>query len=157
MATSLSASPAALRDPTSSAYKKARRQHKRSAQGRQQPTTDSIWTPFRAAEKAYKARFPPPDLSGVLDIATLDNKRQEECTRGGWTGQADAVKWRQIMLRGCNDGMDSGENVAQRTRKGYTVPSIPGARLDHSLFILPGCIYTAHIIRLDCAPRILVS
>lgn len=31
---------------------------------------DSEWTPFRAAEKRFKVRFPPPDLTDVLDLAS---------------------------------------------------------------------------------------
>ena len=31
---------------------------------------DPGWSPFRAAEKKYKARCPPPDLSTVLDLAS---------------------------------------------------------------------------------------
>jgi len=31
---------------------------------------DSEWTPFRAAEKRFKARFPLPDLTDVLDLSS---------------------------------------------------------------------------------------
>ncbi|KIJ68929.1 hypothetical protein HYDPIDRAFT_172447 [Hydnomerulius pinastri MD-312] len=54
-------------DPSSPEYKKARRQYIRTTKNRSHDV-DATWTPFRAAEKKYKARFPPPDLSGVLDL-----------------------------------------------------------------------------------------
>ncbi|KAF8447471.1 hypothetical protein L210DRAFT_3440773, partial [Boletus edulis BED1] len=57
-------------DSNSSEYKKARRQHWKSTRNRQ-VDVDTSWSPFRAAEKKYKARFPPPDLSAVLDLASL--------------------------------------------------------------------------------------
>jgi len=50
----------------SSSYRKALKQYKRSTANRQPVEND--WTPFRAAEKKYKARFPPVDLSQVLTI-----------------------------------------------------------------------------------------
>ena len=50
-------------------FKKARRQHYKSTKNRP-ADVDASWSPFRAAEKKYKARFPPPDLSAVLDLAS---------------------------------------------------------------------------------------
>ena len=55
-------SPSASRE-----YKKARRQHWKSTKNRP-VNVDAGWSPFRAVEKKYKARFPPPDLSAVLDL-----------------------------------------------------------------------------------------
>ena len=66
-----------LQDPTSAAYKKAKRKFLKTAKNRPEHT-DEDWTPFRAAEKKYKARFPPPDLSAVFDIAASDLERVEE-------------------------------------------------------------------------------
>ncbi|KAH0827006.1 hypothetical protein J3R83DRAFT_4673 [Lanmaoa asiatica] len=62
----------ALNDSASREYKKARRQHWKSTKNRP-IDVDASWSPFRAAEKKYKARFPPPDLSAVLDLASLLN------------------------------------------------------------------------------------
>ncbi|KAI0048536.1 hypothetical protein FA95DRAFT_1490649 [Auriscalpium vulgare] len=103
-----------LLDPASSAYKKARRQHFKTTKNRTHPDAD--WTPFRAAEKKYKARFPPPDLSDVLDLALADAAREQEVEAGVWRGRADAADVREGGA-GC---------------KAYVVPSIPG------LVILPG-------------------
>jgi alkylated DNA repair protein alkB family protein 1 len=106
-----------IRDPSSSAYKRARRRHIKTTRNR--PTdVDQDWTPFRAAEKRYKARFPPPDLSHVLDLATIttDARAEEECLRGGWRGSSRAVQWNEIHL-------DDSEG-----RKGYIIPRIPGNR-----------------------------
>ncbi|KAF8557347.1 hypothetical protein OG21DRAFT_1494924 [Imleria badia] len=52
-------------------FKKARRQHWKLTRNR--VDVDTSWSPFRAAEKKYKTRFPPPDLSAVLDLASLRN------------------------------------------------------------------------------------
>jgi len=97
----------AILDPESSAYKKAKRQYIKATKNRKDTETD--WTPFRAAEKKYKARFPPPDLSNVLDLALLDPNRVDEISRGVWAGRADAVVHEFI-----------GKNVV-------TIPRIPGA------------------------------
>ena len=61
-----------ISDYASREYKKARRQHYKSTKNRP-VDVDASWSPFRAAEKKYKARFPPPDLSAVLDLASLLN------------------------------------------------------------------------------------
>lgn len=58
--------------PATKELKKARRLHWKSTKNRS-VDIDQSWTPFRVAEKKYKARFPPPDLSDVLDLASLLN------------------------------------------------------------------------------------
>jgi len=99
------------------AYKKARRNELRNARNRQ-PLDDLEWTPFRIAEKKYKAKFPPPDLSAVLDLALLDNEREEEVRSGAWVGNATAQEYEEIgVCRGC---------------KAYCLPKVPG------LIVLPG-------------------
>lgn len=103
-----------IHDPSSSAYKKAKRQYIKATRARDH-NIELDWTPFRAAEKRYKARFPPPDLSSVLDLATLDPCRVDEISRGGWTGRVDTVRYRDITGR---DGSSA---------KAYAIPSIPGA------------------------------
>ncbi|CAL1703646.1 unnamed protein product [Somion occarium] len=102
-----------LQDPGSTAYKKAKRKHLKTIRNRPEHV-DADWTPFRAAEKKYKARFPPPDLSAVFDLAASDPTRVEEIKCGGWKGRADAVDHREI---------DLGEGTS---KKAYIFPSVPG-------------------------------
>ncbi|RDX52669.1 hypothetical protein OH76DRAFT_1399912 [Lentinus brumalis] len=106
-----------IHDPTSAAYKKARRKYWKSTRNRPD-NVDADWTPFRAAEKKYKAKFPPPDLSSVLDLAAADPSRAEETTRGGWRGRSDAVECTEIFL---HDGTGTGDR-----RKAYVFPGTPG-------------------------------
>ncbi|KAH9955609.1 hypothetical protein BC827DRAFT_1141187 [Russula dissimulans] len=113
-------------DPTSRDYKRARRHHYKTAKNRVEGL-GADWTPFRAAEKRYKARFPPPDLSGVLDPALLDNARSSEVERGRWKGRADAVQTREV-------GLEDARVHTARTRKAFTVDGIPG------LVILPSFV-----------------
>ena len=109
-------SPAATisTNTSSAAYKKAQRQHLKSTSNKNKDI-ELNWTPFRVAEKKYKARFPPPDLSHVLDVATLDDARADEIARGRWRGTADAVDYKEIQLK------------VQGSQKAYIVPRIPGA------------------------------
>ncbi|KAH8833809.1 hypothetical protein DL96DRAFT_1810196 [Flagelloscypha sp. PMI_526] len=60
-----------LHDHKSTAFKKAKKQHFNSIKARDS-NVEADWTPFRAAEKKYKAKFPPPNLDAVLDLALLD-------------------------------------------------------------------------------------
>ena len=108
---------AALLDPTSSEYKKARKQYFKSLRNRHHD--DSAWTPFRAAEKHYKARFPPPDLSNVLDLALLDPAREEEEAAGGWRGSIGIEGSEYRQLEGANS-------------RAFALPHIPGAPGDAS-------------------------
>jgi hypothetical protein len=101
---------AELLDPSSAAYKKARRQFYKATKNR--PTVDQDWTPFRAAEKRFKARFPPPDLSQVLDLAQLDESRQQELAQGVWQGSASPFEYKRL----------SGSSNA------CVIPAIPGAQ-----------------------------
>ncbi|KIY50920.1 hypothetical protein FISHEDRAFT_38493 [Fistulina hepatica ATCC 64428] len=82
-----------MHDPTSSAYKKARRQYLKATKSRNKDV-EQDWTPFRAAEKRFKARFPPPDLSDVLDLSLLDGK----CPHGVWSGSLDESKFRELLM-----------------------------------------------------------
>ncbi|KAJ7940719.1 hypothetical protein B0H13DRAFT_2397445, partial [Mycena leptocephala] len=109
-----------LHDPTSPAYKKAKRQYLNSTRNRKN-TVELDWTPFRAAEKRFKARFPPPDLSGVLDLALLDNTRTPEVHAGIWKGSSNALDYRELAPKA------SSSNI-----KAYTTSRIPG------LVLLPG-------------------
>ncbi|KAI5834113.1 hypothetical protein K523DRAFT_263862 [Schizophyllum commune Tattone D] len=112
---------AALLDPTSPEYKKARKQHFKSLRNRHHD--DPAWTPFRAAEKHYKARFPPPDLSNVLDLALLDPAREEEILAGGWRGN--------ISIEGLEY-----EQLERASSRAFVLPHIPG------LILLPS--YVCH-------------
>jgi alkylated DNA repair protein alkB family protein 1 len=109
---------AASLDPTSREYKRARRHHYKTTKNRTEGF-DTDWTPFRVAEKKYKARFPPPDLSDVLDLALLDQARSSEIERAGWKGYADTVLTKEIGLR-------DAQATNARTRKAFTVTGIPG-------------------------------
>jgi alkylated DNA repair protein alkB family protein 1 len=102
-----------LTDTSSPAYKKAQRQHLKSISKRNNDI-ELTWTPFRAAEKKYKARFPPPDLSHVLDLATLDDARVDEVVHGRWCGGTHAVDHKEIQLN------------TQSHQKAFVVPRIPG-------------------------------
>jgi alkylated DNA repair protein alkB homolog 1 len=110
---------ATLLDPTSREYKRARRHHYKTTKNRAE-RFDTDWTSFRAAEKKYKARFPPPDLSDVLDLALLDATRSAEIEQTGWKGSTDTVQVKEIGLtdeRAANDA---------RVRKAFTVTGMPG-------------------------------
>jgi hypothetical protein len=98
-------------DPSSSEYRRARRHFLKSTKNRD-PALEKDWTPFRAAEKRFKARFPPPDLSDVLDLATLDPARIAEIQAGVWHGSPESVEISQIST-------SSGQRA-------YVVPRIPG-------------------------------
>ncbi|KAF9218329.1 hypothetical protein BS17DRAFT_804842 [Gyrodon lividus] len=103
-------SPSGLYDPSSSEYKKARRQHIKTTRNRINDL-DANWTAFRAAEKKYKARFPPPDMSAVLDLASLAHG----------TGGGGAHRPRCISTNGTGI---------------FTLPSVPGLVLLPS-FVTP--------------------
>lgn len=110
----MSSVPSISTDTSSAAYKKAKKQYLKTTKARNKDV-ELDWTPFRAAEKKYKAHFPPPDLSQVLDLATLDASRAEEIKLGGWCGSSNVVDYREIRLNHNGD------------RKAYSIPSIPGA------------------------------
>jgi len=110
---------ATLLDPTSREYKRARKHHYKSTKNRADGL-DKDWTPFRAAEKEYKARFPPPDLSDVLDLALLDETRSSEIERGGWKGRLETTQVKEI-------GLDDARTTTARARKAFTVTANPGA------------------------------
>lgn len=121
-----------VHDHTSQAYKKAKRQHLKTTRGRDnQVETD--WTPFRAAEKKYKAKFPPPDLSEVLDLALLDDTRKHEIETRGWRGSVDVVQYKEIELLSDAKG-----------KKAYTFSRVPGASrsqyLLSVLYVFMSCV-----------------
>lgn len=102
------------------AYKRARKLHLKSTKNR--PPDDSFdWTPFRAAEKKYKAKFPPPDLSNVLDFALNDASRYQEVEAGRWKGKAPGDEVIEIRLN--SQGYEGNT-------KAYCLKSAPGMILD---------------------------
>ncbi|KAJ4488135.1 hypothetical protein J3R30DRAFT_3279865 [Lentinula aciculospora] len=102
---------------SSQAYKKARRQYLKTTRNRD-PNIGKDWTPFRAAEKHFKAQFPPPDFTKVLDLATLDQNSIPKVIAGICAGKPDVVETRKFSTK-------SGSI-------GYTFPVMPG------LILLPG-------------------
>ncbi|KAG1826996.1 uncharacterized protein BJ212DRAFT_1474195 [Suillus subaureus] len=109
-------------DPSSAAYKKARRQYLKTTKSRTKDL-DAEWTPFRAAEKRYKARFPPPDLSHVLDLSSAT---------------CDAVTLASGQSFYCNGVeikfLDTNESTSSGVGKAFAVPHVPG------LVILPSFV-----------------
>ena len=105
-----------LHDPTSSAYKRARRKYNKSTKHRPD-TVESEWTPFRAAEKRFKSRFPPPDLTlDVLDLAIEEEDRREEVERGWWKGRKPVEGEVREVREVSRDG-----------KRGYAFTDVPGA------------------------------
>lgn len=86
------------------AYKKAKKLYEKSLRNRPPDQAGAEWTPFRAAEKRFKARFPPPDLSDVLDLALLDPSRSDEVLNGGWKGNPAALSCERIDIQ-LDDGL----------------------------------------------------
>ena len=85
------------------AYKKAKKLYEKSLRNRPPEQLGADWTPFRAAEKRFKARFPPPDLSDVLDLALLDASRSDEILNGVWKGNPTALSYERIDIQLCDE------------------------------------------------------
>lgn len=100
-------------------YNKAHKHYLKSIRHRQAGSS-AQWTPFRASEKKYMAKFPPPDLSDVLDLALLDEERRDEVDKGIWKGAADALEVRELPLKG---------NAEAKRRRAFCVPQVPGSFL----------------------------
>lgn len=98
------------------AYKKAKKLYEKSLHSRPPEQLGTDWTPFRAAEKRFKARFPPPDLSDVLDLALLDPGRSDEILNGGWKGNPAALSHERIDIK-----LDDGP-----PKSAYVFKSHPG-------------------------------
>ena len=81
------------------AYKKAKKLYEKSLRNRPSYQVGADWTPFRTAEKRFKTRFPPPDLSDVLDLALLDPSRSDEILNGGWKGNPAALFHERIDVQ----------------------------------------------------------
>ncbi|KAF9650828.1 hypothetical protein BDM02DRAFT_3111372 [Thelephora ganbajun] len=98
------------------AYKKAKKLYEKSLRNRPPQQVCADWTPFRTAEKQFKARFPPPDLSNVLDLALLDPTRSDEILNGGWKGNPAALPYERIDVQ-----LDDGP-----PKSAYVFKSHPG-------------------------------
>lgn len=106
------------------AQKKARRQHLKTTKNRPADIEEG-WTPFRAAEKRFKAKWPPPDLSSVLDLHPKDSADSDGANGGpSQRGRRDVVEWREVDVT--VDGKGKG--------RAYVFPRIPG------LVYLPGFV-----------------
>lgn len=110
----------ALLDPSDSSYKAALRRLKKSQKASPQ-VSSATWTPFRAAEKQFMQKYPPPDLSAVLDLAAGDPSRICELADNRWVGNPAAFPI--TGLRGAN---------------AFVVDAVPGAP-GHRRFIAPRC------------------
>jgi alkylated DNA repair protein alkB family protein 1 len=98
------------------AHKKAKKLYEKSLRNRHPDQVGADWTPFRTVEKRFKARFPPPDLSDVLDLALLDPARSDEILNGGWKGNPAALSHEHI-------GVQLGDGLL---RSAYVFKSHPG-------------------------------
>ena len=81
------------------AYKKAKKLYDKSLRNRPPEQIGAGWTAFRTAEKRFKTRFPPPDLSDVLDLALLHANRSDEILSGGWKGNPVALSYERIDVQ----------------------------------------------------------
>ena len=86
------------------AYRKAKKLYEKSVRNRPPEQVGADRAPFRAAEKRFKARFPPPDLSDVLDLALLDPTRSDEILNGVWKGSPAALSYESICVQ-LDDGL----------------------------------------------------
>lgn len=101
-------------DLSSAAYKKARRRYLKTTKNRNEDL-DAEWTPFRAAEKKYKARFPPPDLSHVLDLTSVTYDAETLASGRGFYCNGVEIKL-----------LETNESTSSGVGKAFTVPRVPG-------------------------------
>lgn len=130
--------------PLTPAQKKARRQHAKTTKNRPADIKEG-WTPFRAAEKRFKAKWPAPDMSGVLDLHD-DGIAGESTGRSSWRGSRDVVEWTQA-----NVSVDEkGEG------KAFIFPRVPGMQdcFVLSMYILITCILCKTMIRYQIRSRV---
>ncbi|KAG9033408.1 hypothetical protein FRB95_014856 [Tulasnella sp. JGI-2019a] len=107
----------------SATYKKARRHYLKT---RQHPETEiGDLTAFRAQEKKYKSRFPPPQLDNVFDPRAWEDTPVD--LGGGWSKGGNSLSGITVS------GMDLQE-LGDRSvaGKAYSISSHPG------LIVLPG-------------------
>lgn len=58
-------------------YKRRLKQYRKSTMGHL--ADETAWTAFRKEEKKYKAKYPPPSLDEVLDLAALSSDQSSSC------------------------------------------------------------------------------
>lgn len=98
----------------SAAYKKAWRQHRKSVKT---PASEDL-PPIRYQEKYFKAKFPPPSLERVLDLATRFDDRKHEVDAGVWKGSPGAVNTEEISCLQAK----GGQNPLRRAFHSAEVP-----------------------------------
>lgn len=95
--------------------RRAYKQHRKSTRGRGHEPDKSEWTAFRACEKRFKSKFPPPSLDDVLDLTAL---------------VSDDAKMAQFNRRGTRTAVAANEvrttPSTDRPRRAFTLPRIPG-------------------------------
>jgi len=99
----------------SAAYKKAWRQHRKSVKT---PASEDL--PYiRYQEKYFKAKFPPPSLEQVLDLATRFDYRKHEIDAGLWKGSPVAGNVEEISCLQVKDDQDP-------PRRAFHFADLPG-------------------------------
>ena len=139
----MTASTAGPYETHSKEYKRAKRLHEKTTRGRNEHI-ETEWTPFRAAEKKYKAKFPPPDLSGVLDLALLDDARSDEVEQCKWKGSVDEIEYKEL---------ETAMIDAKGKRKAYVLPQVPGTRAS---ICSSACTYSCSILHLNVIGLVLL-
>ncbi|KAI6150277.1 hypothetical protein BKA82DRAFT_4113765 [Pisolithus tinctorius] len=129
-------------DPSSAAFKKARRQYIRTTKNRTRI----------AAEKKFKARFPPPDLTDVLDLAAED-RRRAVCIRtfsdGGKVYTVPAVPGLVLPSFVSPDGQRTLVQWALRDHARHPNET----NLDAHYILPPEGIWNAHVASLSSCPK----
>jgi alkylated DNA repair protein alkB family protein 1 len=118
-------------DINSQAYKKALRLHKKS---KKTPAAQDI-PALREQEKEYKAKFPPPSLSDVLDLSW-----NSESHGDAWKGSATVDGLRMIPCK-------------RAEVKAYAIESIPGMSLIHHI-VAPVFVFDTSCTRVCLAARV---
>jgi len=99
----------------SAAYKRAWRQHRKSVKT---PASEDL--PYiRSQEKYFKAKFPPPSLERVLDLATRFDDRKHEINAGVWKGSPLAVNAEEISCLQAKGGQNP-------LRRAFHLADLPG-------------------------------
>ncbi|KAG8981785.1 hypothetical protein FRB90_006990, partial [Tulasnella sp. 427] len=107
-------------------YKRALKHHLKT---RQQSSQVDV-TPFRAEEKKYKSKFPPPDLNEVLDVWALDEDLRGKAALGSTWDKGE----RNSGTSARSFKLQTSDEVPTQSRRGYCLDSHPG------LVIIPSYI-----------------
>jgi alkylated DNA repair protein alkB family protein 1 len=106
----------------SAAYKKAWKQHRRSAKT---PASEDL-PHIRCQEKYFKAKFPPPSLERVLDLATRFSDQNQETDGGLWKGSPVAANVEEISCLQAKNGQTP-------PRQAFHLVDLPGEYLQLEL------------------------